>query len=302
MRIIDAHQHIGGTATIPYPLAMVSTDEADAPWLAATVHVECRVAYRPDGLPELRPVGETEAIVASTTTIQSATGVCRAAAIIGYADLRLGADIDRVLDAHMAAGDGRFRGIRMMATWHDDIKVHPRARNPDPTLLTNHQVRAGAKALGAHGLSLDIWAYHTQLKEVRELARTNPDLLIILDHCGTPLCSDGGSPRLEETFAAWRAGMRALASCTNVLVKLSGLRMPITGLASHPEEMRRYMLAAIDLFGPERCMFASNFPVDRSAIGFRELWHWFDMIVADFSLAERDAMFFGTAAKAYRME
>lgn len=302
MRIIDAHQHIGGTATIPYPLPMVSADEAHAPWLAATVHVECRMAYRPDGPPEMRPVGETEAIVESTTASQAATGVCRAAAIIGYADLTLGANIDRVLDGHMAAGGHRFRGIRMMATWHDDIKIHPRVRNLNPALLTDQQVRAGAKVLGARGLSLDVWAYHIQLEEVRDFARANPDLLIVLDHCGTPLCSDGDPPRREETFAAWRAGMKRLASCANVLVKLSGLRMPITGLAGHPEEMRRYLLAAIDLFEPERCMFASNFPVDRFAVGFRELWQWFDMIVADFGPAERDAMFFGTAAKAYRIK
>jgi L-fuconolactonase len=285
--------------------------------VVATVFVECRSMWRKDGPPALRPVGETDFVNGVAAMCASGTyGPTRACAgIVSHADLRLPPDtVDRVLEAHIAAGGGRFRGIRHSVSWHDDPEVlgplHGRA--PEG-LYRSPEFRAGFARLAAHGLSFDAWVLEPQIPEVTELARAFPDTPIVLDHVGTPLGIGRHAGRREERFDTWRRSIRELAQCPNVHVKLGGLAMVFCGFPSFlseppasseqlAREWRPYIDECIDAFGASRCMFESNFPVDLGSCGYAVLWNAFKRIAAGCSAQEKRELFAGTAARFYRLE
>ena len=189
-----------------------------------TVFIQCGYSYRTDGPEELRPVGETERVVAIAR--DAAPGVC--AGIVGYCDFRQIDRVDAVLEAHIAAGAGRFRGIRQSAGWDAAVvntttAVAPRYILADPTF------RAGLARLGNHGLSYECSLYYPQLAELADVARAFPDLSILANHCAGPIMIGPYAEMRQETFVAWAAAVRDLASCPNVVVKLGGQAMPIRG-------------------------------------------------------------------------
>ena len=280
----------------------------------ATVFVECGSMYRADPPTALKPVGETEFVngVAAMTASGLYGEVRACAGIVGHADLRLGDAVAEALEGHLVAGGGRFRGVRHSASWDEDPAVlGPLARHP-AGLFLDAAFRAGFARLAPLGLSFDAWLLEPQLPELVDLARTFPNTSIILDHVGTPLGIAGYEGRREERFPAWRASLTALADLENVSVKLGGLAMPFCGFpslfavppASSAElaaEWRPYVEACLDAFGPDRCMFESNSPVDSGTCSYGVLWNAFKRLTVGASDGEKQALFSGTAARVYRL-
>jgi predicted TIM-barrel fold metal-dependent hydrolase len=282
----------------------------------ATVYLECGAMYRADGPEELRSVGETE--FANGIAAMSASGIygdVRACAgIVGHVDLRLGAAVEDVLRAHVAAAPARFRGIRQIAAYDDDPSVlGPLAGRVPGGLYRDTRFREGFAVLQKLGLSFDAWLLEPQLPDVIDLARAFPGTTIVLDHVGTPLGIGAYTGRREERFAAWRQNVAALARCENVVVKLGGLAMPFGGFPwsytrrpQSSEELaaawRPYIETCIEAFGPARCMFESNFPVDKVSGGYAVLWNAFKRLASGASADEKAALFRDTAKRFYRLD
>jgi L-fuconolactonase len=282
--------------------------------IVATVFVECGSMYRADGPDAMKPVGETEFV--NGVAAMSASGVygpSRACAgIVGHADLMLGAKVGEVLDVHIAAGNGRFRGIRHSASNDPDPAVlGPLARRP-PGVFREKAFREGFAQLAPRNLSFDAWLLEPQLPQLIDLARAFPETQIVLDHVGTPLGIGSYRGKREERFAVWGDNIRTLAKLSNVHVKLGGLAMPFCGFASClsetpapsaqlAKEWRPYIETCIEAFGPKRAMMESNFPVDLLSCTYDRLWNALKLIAKDASAAERDDLFFGTANRFYRL-
>lgn len=283
--------------------------------IIGTVHVQCGAFYRASGPEALRPVGETEFINGIAAMAASGLyGPVRACAgMVGFADLRLGDSVDAVLNAHVAAGGGRFRGIRhMMAHDGDPAVLGPLAAMP-AGLAGEDAVRVAVRRLGARGLSFDAWVLEPQLPEIVSLARACPDTAIVLNHAGTPLGVGAYAGKRDERFPIWRDSIRQLAALPHVHVKLGGLAMPFPGFAGMgpgsqtsseqlAELWRPWIETCIEAFGPQRCMFESNFPVDRWGASYATLWNAFKRITAGASLAEKHSLYAGAAREFYRLD
>ncbi|HEX3673222.1 MAG TPA: amidohydrolase family protein [Rhizomicrobium sp.] len=281
----------------------------------ATVYMECGAMYRADGPENLRCVGETEFVggIAAMTASGLYGDVRACAGIVGHVDLRLGGNAEDVLRSHIAAGHGRFRGIRQSASHDDDPGVLGPLHGRVPAgLYRDAKFREGFKLLQTLGLSFDAWLLEPQLPDLIDLARAFPETTIVLDHVGTPLGIGRYEGKREERFAGWRENIAALAKCENVVVKVGGLPMPFAGwrkrmaepLPSSGQlagEWRPYIETCIEAFGPRRCMFESNFPVDRFGADYASLWNAFKRIAMNYSADEKTALFSGTAARIYRI-
>jgi predicted TIM-barrel fold metal-dependent hydrolase len=281
----------------------------------ATVYLECGSMYRSGGPAAFKPVGETEFV--NGIAAMSASGlygpVRACAGIVGHVDLTQGDACVAVLEAHIAAGGGRFRGIRHSASYDADPAVlGPLARTPTG-LYRSEAFREGFKHLAPMGLSFDAWLLEPQLDELIDLARAFPDTAIILDHVGTPLGIGAYQGQRQARFEVWHRSILQVASLANVTVKLGGLAMPFAGfdsfMASPPAssatlaaEWKPYIETCIAAVGPERCMFESNFPVDRGTCSYDVLWNAFKRLAAGYSADEKTALFSGTARRVYRLE
>jgi L-fuconolactonase len=278
----------------------------------STVYVECARAYHIEGPEALRPAGETEFVHGITAGTQAACGTPRiAAGIVGFADLRLGAAVDRVLEAHMKSSD-RFRGIRYASAYDSDSAIRPAHTCPPPGLLADPSFRAGIACLYARGLTFDAWLYHPQIPELRDLARSFPGLAIVLNHVGGPLRIGHYASCHSEVVALWRRNLAELAGCPNVYVKLGGLTMKMMGFDWHKRELppsstelantlAPYIEYCIEYFGTQRCMFESNFPLDRVSCSYTTLWNAFKRLAAKGGPAERADLLHDTAARFYRL-
>ncbi len=311
--IIDPHHHLWDDARNPYLLDELLADTASGHRVVATVFVECLSMYRRDGPPALRPVGETEFVEAVATESARRGDATRVAAgIVGFADLTRGDAVDEVLAAHVAVAPQRFRGIRHAAGWDPNEGVRHSHTNPPPGLLALPSFRAGFRRLARYGLTFDAWLYHHQIRELTALAHACPDVTIVLDHFGGPLGIGPYEGKRDEIVRQWRQDIAELARCPNVVAKLGGINMPVNGFGWHrrprppgSEELVAatgdYYRRTIECFGPTRCMFESNFPVDRQSCSYGVLWNAFKRIARDFSAEEQAAMFHDTAARVYRL-
>ena len=311
LAIIDAHHHLWDHANNPYRPADLLVDVAAGHRILATVFAECSAWYRTDGPRALASLGETETVQAMA---QAHTGACRiAAGIIGNVDLLLGAEAGAVLDAHLQAAPGRFKGIRNSSVYHPDPRARGSMANPPPGLLLDSQFRLGLACLEPRGLSFDAWMYHTQLGDLMDLAQAFPGTSIVLNHVGGPLGIGPYAGQREAVFAEWKLSMRQLARCQNVSVKLGGMGMRLFGFdfASHnqPPDSQAlatawspYVMACIEAFGPGRCMFESNFPVDKGTASYGVVWNAFKRITAALADDERKSLFSHTAASVYRVD
>jgi predicted TIM-barrel fold metal-dependent hydrolase len=280
-----------------------------------TVYMECGSMYRLGGEPAMKAVGETEFVngvaAMSASGIYGETRAC--AGIVGHVDLTIGAGARAVLEAHLAAGGGRFRGIRHAAASDPDPAVlGPLAHRP-PGLYLSAAFREGFAQLAPLGLSFDAWLLEPQLPDLVDLARAFPETTMIVDHVGTPLGIGAYAGRRDERFGVWRDNIRALAALPNMHVKLGGLAMVFPGFASHmsdppassqqlAEEWRPYVETCIDAFGPSRCMFESNFPVDRASCTYDVLWNAFKVLARGCSADDKTALFNDTARRVYRLD
>jgi predicted TIM-barrel fold metal-dependent hydrolase len=284
--------------------------------IRATVYMECGSMYRANGPDTLKCVGEVEFVngIAAMTESGIYGSVRACAGIVGRADLRLGDTAGDVLHALIAAGNGRLRGIRQSASWDADHRVlGPLAGRVPAGLYRDASFREGFRHLQPLGLSFDAWLLEPQLPDLIDLARTFAETTIVLDHVGTPLGIGPYAGRRDERFGVWRNAIRELAACGSVVVKAGGLPMPFAGWKTRmhepdpPSEMlaaqwRPYIETVIEAFGVDRCMFESNFPVDRFGCDYVSLWNAFKRIVAEYSAAEKTALFMGTAARVYRLK
>ncbi|MEM6708078.1 MAG: amidohydrolase family protein [Pseudomonadota bacterium] len=312
--ICDPHHHLWDHELSRYLLDELLADAHSGHRVVSTVFVECASMYRATGPESLRSVGEVEFVngIAAMAASGNYGDVAVAAGIVSFADLTLGAALGPVLDAHAAASP-RFRGVRHAAGWDASPEVRNSHTNPPQSLFLDASFQAGVRMLGARGLTFDAWLYHSQLPELTVLARTCPDTQIVLDHFGGPLGIGPYAGRQLEIFERWRQDLVELASCPNVVAKLGGLVMPINGFGLHKaprppssdqlvELTAPYYRYAIEIFGSERCMFESNFPVDKQSVSYRVLWNSFKKLVADASASERRALFHDTAVRTYRLE
>jgi L-fuconolactonase len=314
--ICDPHHHFWDfrSERIPYQRYLLHELAADVNCghnVRSTVFIEARSMYRPDGPPELRSVGEVEFVqglaAASATRLY---GPCRAAAaIIGHADLKLGDRVEPVLQALQAASPNRFRGVRHTVTWDP----HPEIGNREKEgVLASADYRAGARVLARMGMSLDTGVCFPQLPELADFAKAVPELTIVLNHLGGLQRVGPYAGRDEEVLATWRRGIAAVAQCPNVNLKLGGIGMPRFGFDWHTREkpigseelsasMAPLMTYCIEQFGPGRCMFESNFPVDKVSFSHHVLFNAFKRFSQNYSASERAALFHDTAVRAYRI-
>ncbi|MBN8926296.1 MAG: amidohydrolase [Rhodospirillales bacterium 69-11] len=311
--IIDPHHHLWDDDRGPYLLPELLADIRGGHDVRASVFIECRAEYRADGPATERPLGEVEFV--NGIAAMSASGgygpTRAAAAIVGHADLAIGAPVQEILEQAIALTGGRMRGIRWSLPY-DASEVGQHVSRFVPEGISRDATwRAGFARLAPLGLSFEAWCYHPQLPEITDLARSFPDTTFVLNHVGGFLGVGPYASRRTEEFARWRDSIRTLAGCPNVVVKLGGLGMLIFGFDFHlraappsSEELaaawRPFIETCIEAFGPARCMFESNFPVDKQSCDYTACWNAFKRLAHGAS-AEKAALFSGTAARVYRL-
>ena len=317
--IIDPHHHLWDVPGSRYLVGELMHDLRSGHNVRSSVHIECKSGYRVTGAEAMRPVGETEFVLgcagqaARHDPAPDGATVTACAGIVGYADLEQGTAVREVLQAHVQAGAGRFRGVRVRAAWHPDPAFQGPADGPPGDLMQRPRFREGFAEVQALGLACDLWVFHTQLQEAADLAQAFPQTAIVLNHAGGPLGIGPYAGRRDSVFADWSRDMRALARSSNVCVKLGGLAMPRIGFGFDALEVppgsadlaaawQPYIDTCLDAFGPARCMFESNFPVDKGMTGYRVLWNAFKRMAAGLTAAEKHRVFSGTAAEFYAIE
>lgn len=312
--IIDAHHHLWEEGGAAYLLDEICQDVGAGHAIRATVFVQAHYGYRTLGPAHLAPVGETEKVTTiARKALQSGCTTRIAEGIVAFADLTSGDALDEALDAHEFAGDGAFKGVRHSVSRDENFPDGIVLRPAPAEMLANPDYRSGLAKLVQRNLVYDAMIYHAQIPELISAARALPDLPIILDHVGCILGVGHYEGREAETFQHWRENMRELATCPNVRVKIGGFGMIVCGARWHERAMppsslelaeawQPYVETCVDLFGANRCMFESNFPVDKAMYSYRTLWNTFKLLTARYSDDERAALFAKTAAETYSLD
>ena len=313
--IIDPHHHVWDDQRGRYLIHELSADVNGGHNIIATVFVEAGVMYRNYGPEEMKPVGEVEFVngvaAAGASGHYGKTRLC--AGIVGHADLMLGDKVQPVLDALVAAGNGRFKGIRYGTIWDSGKAAQFGRHQVARHLMLDPVFRKGFARLAASKLSFEAWMFYPQLDDLADLLRAFPEANVILNHCGGLLGIPPHDGKRDEVFKIWHAHMRNLAQFPNLSVKIGGLGMLYCDWDFHLREIppssedlaatwRPYVEAIIELFGPARCMMESNFPPDRQSCGYGELWNAMKRITKGCSAADKAALYRDTAARVYRLE
>ncbi|MGE0768540.1 MAG: amidohydrolase [Hyphomicrobiaceae bacterium] len=312
LEIVDAHHHVWDMPGNRYLFEDVLADFQAGHNVIGSVHIQAHSMYRADGPEEMKPVGETEFV--NGVAARSASGaygrIRMCAGIVGTVDILLGARVEPILQAHIRAGGDRFRGIRPTVAWHKSAQV--RALDIQPHILMQTAAREAIARIARHGLNLDVWGFFTQLDETLSVAKAFPGMRVIVNHTGGPLGIGPYVGRQAEMFAEWRRRIALLAELPNVVIKLSGLAMRYPGFAFNElpqppssdlmaSKWKPYIDACIEVFGTDRCMFASNFPVDRGMCNYHVLWNAYKKLTKSYSQAERRRLFSATASEVYRL-
>ena len=314
LEIVDPHHHLWDRLGHRFLIDQLLTDTGSGHNITQTVFIECGSMYRADGPVEMKPVGETEFV--NGTAAMSASGqygptrLCRG--IVGHADLRLGDAVARVLEAQIAAGDGRFRGIRHSVTWDPSDLLSRGRTNSLKGQMYEPAWRTGFARLAPLNLTFEAWLYHPQLADLADLARAFPQTTIILNHVGGPVGIGPYKDKKAETVAQWKAGITEVAKLQNVVIKLGGLGMTFGMFDFYTREKppsstdleaayRPYIETCIEAFGVNRSMFESNFPPDGASSSYPILWNAFKRLAAGSSAYEKAMLFNGTAKRVYRL-
>jgi L-fuconolactonase len=312
LTIIDSHQHLWDFENNKYLVDDYLADAADGHAIAATVYVQAFCAYRKTGPLEFRVVGETEHAVRLGREGERRNSSIRiAAAIVGHADLTLADQVERVLEEHVAAGQGRFRGIRPI-TARDDFVSSPLYDPPAPDVIESKKFRQGALCLQRLGLSLDCYVFYHQLAQLASFARSVPELRIAVNHTGGVLGVGPHANRRDAIFETWRCGIAALGRCENVYMKLGGMGMTVWGFEFNTRALpptsleladawRPYVETCIEMFGASRCMFEANFPMDKASFGYSTGWNAFQRLAEGATEGQRAALFHETARRFYEI-
>lgn len=309
--IVDAHHHLWDREGLTrYLIDDLHSDTNAGHRIEATVYMECAWGYRTDGPEHMRPVGETETI--ADVAEQSIGAGTEIKGIVSFADMTLGDAVEEVLEAHIAAGRGRFRGIRHATAFDPSTEIRRTHTRPSHQLMADPSFRRGVQRLGAMGLSFDAWLYHPQIPELTALARAVPECTFVLDHLGGMLGTGPYVGHRAEILEQWRLDLAELATCPNVIMKLGGIGMVVFGMgfensrlpptsAELVAEWGDPIRYAVEKFGSQRCMFESNFPVDKMSCSYVTLWNAFKLIAADMNVAEQAQLFHDTATRVYRL-
>ncbi len=315
-RIIDPHHHIWKKRFgRNYLLPEFWQDTGSGHRVEKSVFIECSAFYYREGPAHLRPTGEVAFLADTARQSKQDPDRTSIAGLVAHADLTLAHDgslLDEALDQLAATSAGLLKGIRHCAA-HDkrpeDLFIPGWA---PPYLYGKESFRQGLRKLAARGLTFDAWHYHHQNLDFEDLARAVPECPMVLDHFGTPLGVGIYRNGRDAIFSEWKQEIAAIARCENVYAKLGGLAMPDNGFGwdARPRPptsdefvaaQKKYYLHTIECFGPERCMFESNFPVDRLSISYPVLFNGFKKMVMDFSEDEKHALFYGTAERFYSL-
>lgn len=314
--IVDPHHHLWRKRFgKDYLLAELQRDTDLGHKIEKTVFIECHAFYDKTAADYLQPLGETRVVeqIASESKI---SGGVEIAGIVAHADLTLAGTapdkLDELLEAHKSMGGKLFKGIRHAAASDAEPEKLTIPGMAPRSLYSQNSFRDGIRMLAEKGLTLDCWHYHHQNQSFLDLARAVPQCTIILDHFGTPLGVGKYRYKADEIYEQWKKDILEISKCPNVVAKLGGLAMPDNGYMWHTQErpptseefktaQEKYYKYMIDCFGPERCMFESNFPVDRLSISYDVLWNAFKKIAESYSETEKKSLFKGTASKIYRL-
>ena len=314
LRICDPHHHLWQHLDSIYLTEDLLKDTNTGHNVISTVFVECMSEYHKDSTRALAPVGETEFIEKlAIENAETNTQTDIAKAIIGFADLSLGDSVEQVFDAHLQTSPNRFKGIRHASGWDSSDQIRNSHTNPTRFLYLDKNFQKGFAKLIDYGFTFDAWLYHPQHGDLIELARSFPNQLIVLDHVGGPLGIGPYQTRRLSVFQSWKKTMKQLAECENVVVKLGGLSMATTGFEWHKKDIppnsielaeatAPYFDFCIERFGTKRCMFESNFPVDKVSCSYNVLWNSFKRITLSFSEEEKRDLFHDVAAQTYGLK
>ncbi|HSH89166.1 MAG TPA: amidohydrolase family protein [Ramlibacter sp.] len=312
--IIDPHHHLWDRPKPRYLIDEALADFSSGHNIVATVFVECRAMYRRSAEGALQSLGETEfanGIAAmSASGAYGATRVCDG--IVGYVDLSIGDAAGRILERHLAVSDRRLRGIRNITAWHEHPEVRTTPVPYRPDLFDDPLFQAGFHHLARLGLAFDSWQYHTQLGALAGLARRFPETKVVIGHAGGPIGVGPYANEGKSVFVEWQRGLKELALLPNTFLKIGGLGMRVNGFDFHTRDTapssqhladawRGYVEEAIGIFGAGRCMFESNFPVDKGSFSYAVLWNAFKLLARNASPTEKADLFHGTAARVYRL-
>lgn len=312
--IIDPHHHIWDPPGNGYGVGDLGADAATGHKVVATVCVQAHHGYRTTGPESLRCVGETEWIDAAANEAQRAGSTfIPCAGIVGFADLMLGRRVSEVLEAHRTASPSRFRGVRQSAARDPHFPAGIVLRPAPENMLADPAFRAGLATLAEFDLSFDAMIYHCQIRELAAAAQSVPALPIVLDHFGCILGVGAYVGHERETFRSWRSDIQLLARLPNVSIKLGGMGMIICGARFHERALppssreladawRPYVETCIEAFGVERCMFESNFPVDKAMFSYPVVWNAFKRLTAGASAREKACLLHASAARFYQLE
>ena len=311
--IIDPHHHLWNRNDSTYLANELLADTGSTHNVTHTVFVECRSKWDRDAEPHMAPVGETRFVAGEAAEMAERDGAV-IGAIVSHADLQLGDAVAEVLAAHEKEGAGLFRGIRHATPWDADPQVHNAHTGSTEHMMQSPEFIAGARTLASLGYNFDAWLYHHQIGELVELAEAVPELPIVLDHLGGRIGVGPYAERRDQVLGDWTQAMTAAAACPNIVLKVGGIGMDNTfgtGWSEFhrpptSEQVAEYwsddVSWCIDTFGPSRCMFESNFPVDRQSLPYAVLWNAMQIMASDYSAAEQADLFAGTAARVYRID
>ncbi|NOX30763.1 MAG: amidohydrolase family protein [Actinobacteria bacterium] len=311
-RVIDPHHHLwppGGS--LPYSLDDLHADTGSGHNIVKTMFVECGAAYDLDAPADRASLGETRFAAHNAALSASAEGSATIAGIVANVDLRLD-NVDQLLDAHLEVAGDLLKGIRHSGARAVEPEAMMIAGSAPEGLYADPAFRRGVQRLGARGLTYDTWQYHHQVGEFIDLVDACPGTTMVLDHFSTPIGVGKFAGLLDEIFEQWAVDIADLATRANVVAKIGGLAMPDNGYSWHTAAkpatsdefaaaQNRWYHHTIEAFGPSRCMFESNFPVDRFSISYPVLWNGLKKIAGQYSDSERDAMFYGTANRVYSL-
>ena len=318
--IVDPHHHFWDRPGFRYLFDDFLADIRSGHNVVGSVFIEASsrqhssagTMYRAGGPEELRSLGETEfvngiAAIASSGQ-RGPAGLC--AGIVAFVDLRLAERTAPVLALHRSMA--RVKGIRNMTAWHADSAIHNPALETTAGMLAEPSFRRGFVELASSGLTFDAWLFAPQIPELVDLAHAFPGVRIVLDHLGGIMGIGSYAGRRDEATMEWRRDLHDLARCPNAYVKLGGMASPRGGFSldhrdrpPSSDELARhwkpYVEICIEEFGTDRCMFESNFPVEKQWVTYNSLWNAFKKITAGYSASDRRNLFFGTANEFYSL-
>ena len=318
--IIDPHHHLwhgpdnppGIKESYRYLLQDLWKDTSSGHNIKKTVFIDCGQEYYSDGPEQFKPVGETEFVAEIASQATSDQSKAQISGIIGHANMMLGSNVKEVLELHKEKGNGLFRGIRHAGGWDSDERVKNAHSHPTPHIYLEDKFQEGLQELSSLDMVFDTWHYHNQIKDLTKLAKNLPELIIVHDHFGGPLGIGPYEDKREEIFVQWQEDIHELSQCPNVYSKLGGLAMPVNGWDWHKKELpatsdeiileqERYYLHTLECFGSNRCMFESNFPVDKQSVSYHVIWNAYKKLVNDFDDKTKDDLFYNTAEKVYKL-